>query len=194
MGMGYGANYADVVEEAFVKKHARKEFNGFMKAIDKHLDGDLQSFYDLEIQGSGDAGKEVTHAYHLLQEAFEKKTGLNLELDYHGDDEGDRYDDVVLLGCGRGVGNDCCGEEVSEGHSAQDVCYVRLATCHLASLFSRCATCHLPSLLSNPLNPPWLFPLGAEPRRGFIFYLTIPFLSGIIDAIKAIENSRLIIT
>ena len=35
MGMGYGAGYADTVEESFVKKHAPSEFKSFTAAIAK---------------------------------------------------------------------------------------------------------------------------------------------------------------
>ena len=92
MGMGYGAGYADCVEEKFIKGKARKEFNAFMKAIKKHYDGSVGEFVQDFIYGESDCNSEVADAYVALCLAFEEATGLSLEADYHN--YGDRYDEV----------------------------------------------------------------------------------------------------
>jgi len=94
MGMGYGAGYADVVSDEFVKKTCRKEFNALDKLITDNEDVDWDAFatdaqYDqFEIE-------EIEEAFVKLTKAFKKATGLELGIGFHDmDDEGDRYDDV----------------------------------------------------------------------------------------------------
>ena len=93
MGMGCAGAYADVIEETNVKKFCPKEYNDFMDAVGNDYDefGRNAECNDLKRNHS----KEQIAAYEKLQVAFEKKTGLDLNVAYHNsEDEGDRYDDV----------------------------------------------------------------------------------------------------
>ena len=92
MGMGYGANYADVISEDFIKKTCPERFSS-LKEMFKGEDLDMESFAQLvECQDLDETAEMV---YDLLCDDFEEKTGLTLGLGYHDkQDEGDRYDDV----------------------------------------------------------------------------------------------------
>lgn len=95
MGMGYGANFIDAVEEQTVKENCPTEFENFMGLVDKSelvLEEFARSaeINDLDSYGNED----VVKAYENLCEAFEKKTGLSLSLGHHDPEGGDRYDDV----------------------------------------------------------------------------------------------------
>lgn len=95
MGMGHGANYADVVEDKFVEKICPKEWKKLMDAISKSDEfGSMEEF--AQIKRYDDVGEdEATLAYNQLTDAFNKKTKLDLSLGFHdADEEGDRYDDV----------------------------------------------------------------------------------------------------
>lgn len=101
MGMGYGASYADSVDEEFVKEVCPKELKKFRKALEDYFntdDAESETMVYQDILPGFDTveGTEgIMESYEALCEAFEKKTGLTLELGYHNsDDEGDRYDDV----------------------------------------------------------------------------------------------------
>jgi hypothetical protein len=97
MGMGYGANFAEVIEEKSVEKFCKKELAALNVALDKD-DQDFGSFAQAAHATDFDhfqIGKKAIKAYEVLQYAFTKKTGLLLSLGYHdADNEGDRYDDV----------------------------------------------------------------------------------------------------
>ena len=93
MGMGYGANYADVIEDKDVEALCPVAHRAFMvnlKANDMSLD---QFAYNLSIEEG--CGIDLEADYGRLCEEFHKKTGLELSLRYHSRDDGDRYDDIV---------------------------------------------------------------------------------------------------
>ena len=98
--MGYGANYADVIEDADVAKVCPNEHKKLMSLIEKYG-------IDLEVLASAVASadtplkskrnsEKIMKAYDKLVEAFGKKyKGAGLSLSYHdSQDQGDRYDDV----------------------------------------------------------------------------------------------------
>jgi len=93
MSMGYGAAFAETIEEDSIKKFVKKEFETFMGcAEDCKLD--LEDFarnidYDRE-----DCDKDLLKAYDNLCNAFKKKTGLYLNVAFHSPDDGDSYDEV----------------------------------------------------------------------------------------------------
>ena len=95
MGMGYGANYAEVVEDTFVKKTCPKEHTAFYQAIaDKEEDFETVA-QNIQLDDKKEIPLKVRKAYIALTKAFNKKTGLNLGIGYHCiEDNGDRYDDV----------------------------------------------------------------------------------------------------
>jgi hypothetical protein len=97
MGIGYSANYADVVSEDWVKEVAPKEFDNFKNALEK-VEVDIEVFArDNQYGGSDevDWGDEVDQTYDALVTKFKESTGLDLEIYYHdSENEGDRYDDV----------------------------------------------------------------------------------------------------
>lgn len=105
MGMGYGANYADVVDEAFVKETCPDELQKFREAFETYQnDPDLSesaSYLISEVLDTPESPKTdsptlpMWETYHVLIEKFAQLTGLYLALCYHdSDSEGDRYDDV----------------------------------------------------------------------------------------------------
>jgi len=115
MGMGYGAGYADVVEESFIKKHNPSEFKAFMAAIErahisldeaaKAIEYDDQDLLCESIQNVWEGKsnekeikgliKEIDKAWTSLRRTFNRKTGLSLDMGFHDkDNEGDRYDDI----------------------------------------------------------------------------------------------------
>ena len=108
MGMGYGAGYADVVTEYFIRRQCPAEFRAFMKAIGPDGAGtDLEAIaqhlsqqcdLDLSFETTKDYEKAVGlihSAWKKLQRAFKRATTLDLDISYHNsNDEGDRYDDV----------------------------------------------------------------------------------------------------
>jgi len=95
MSMGYGANFAEVIEDKDLKKLCPKEFKALINALDQSDEGhDLESFaralaYDEELD------ENVMSLYENLKTAFEKKTKLSLGLAFHDkEDDGDRYDEI----------------------------------------------------------------------------------------------------
>ncbi len=105
MGMGYGAGYADVVTENFVKKNAPKEFRLFQKALEEFeidieqfasaIEFNDQNYYLESLDDPDKAEKAMPKIWKKLQKAFHINTGLNLFLGFHdSNDDGDRYDDV----------------------------------------------------------------------------------------------------
>jgi hypothetical protein len=94
MGMGYGANFAEVVEQDFVQEQCPKAFRMFFTALDKEEDETLQTFAIKVGQGEEDE-TGVWKAYYALLRDFQKKTKLKLSIGYHDSkNDGDRYDDV----------------------------------------------------------------------------------------------------
>ena len=128
MGMGYGANYTDIVEEIFVQGQCRNEFNELKSLLDKNsIDwnrfAEIASYYDvngeLDVLTLDESQKEVKEAIVLLNkltEEFEKKTSLSLCIGYHDNAiDGSRYDEVN--GCFWSVGNVYCKTEAGKKYS-----------------------------------------------------------------------------
>jgi len=95
MSMGYGSNYADVIEKSEVDKIC-DEASAILLA---ELLADGMTFDELakltDIEDYAEIPDPILKAYETLQEQFEKFTGLSLGLGYHDVDEsGDCYDDV----------------------------------------------------------------------------------------------------
>ena len=95
MGMGYGADYADVIEEKAIKKFCKKEFEIFMACVEG-CKLDFEEFAQNSSYTQFDGyDKDLIKSYTNLYDAFKKKTGLMLELSFHdADSYGDRYDQV----------------------------------------------------------------------------------------------------
>ena len=103
MGMGHISNYADTVEDKFVKEVCPKEHKELMDLIE-HLDINFDMFaYGLDFYSGMDDIEEVTDEdesnlrclYSNLQTAFNKATGLSIEVRFHDQSEfGSRYDMV----------------------------------------------------------------------------------------------------
>jgi len=109
MGMGYGANFADTIDEKVVAEICPKEYKAFKKLLDK-AGVDIDRFAQCLVQDcdlndyANDGDKEISAeddnailaAYEKLAEAFNAKTkNAGLCLGYHdADNDGDRYDDI----------------------------------------------------------------------------------------------------
>ena len=99
MGMGYFANSTDTIEEETIVKVCKDEFKAFTDSFDG-LDFDIEDFaqeseYGYEIETDDDDGmKRVNDAYTKLIDTFYDRTQLTLNISYHNDEEGSRYDDV----------------------------------------------------------------------------------------------------
>jgi len=93
MGMGYGAGYADVINDEFVKKTCPDEIKKLEAVFISHFQ-DWESFAR-EAQYGEFENDEIKKAYLALTQTFDNKTGLELCIGFHDkEDEGDRYDDV----------------------------------------------------------------------------------------------------
>lgn len=93
MSMGYGAAYADCIEESTIKKFCPKEF----KALEDSLEDTSFTMEDVAREEMFDSigSKEVHKAFVNLKKAFEKKTGLSLSIGYHdSENDGDCYDQI----------------------------------------------------------------------------------------------------
>jgi len=104
MGMGYAACFADTVEQDFIKEICPEEFENFIQALE-NKDIDLNEFAQTCRDYSGKE-EQTDHfkAYQSLCNTFQQKTGLELYLDFHSEDDGDRYDDVNgVMWCVDGV-------------------------------------------------------------------------------------------
>jgi len=93
MGMGYGANYADVVAEEFVKKTCPKEYAAFADDVGRGYDFEAVA-REIQQEGLESIAPKIRKAYTALTKAFNKKTGLELGVGYHSVEDGDRYDEI----------------------------------------------------------------------------------------------------
>lgn len=94
MGMGYSANFADVIEDKDVAELCPDEYKALMSALQK----EGLEFEDFAREKSyEDFDNEVVDAaYNALREAFNVAShGAYLTIGYHdSDNQGDCYDDV----------------------------------------------------------------------------------------------------
>lgn len=95
MSMGSMANFAETVEQDFVKKTCPKEFNALIEAVDKDEDISIEALA-IDIEDSpAEFNKEIRKAYKALKSAFKKKIGIDIRIAFHdSDDNGDIYDDI----------------------------------------------------------------------------------------------------
>lgn len=116
MSMGYSANYADVIKnktlgkiigdndlvEDFVKKYDAFDRDEDELSYDD-LNDDLNCGEDSDCDSEG--LKELRKVWDNIRMAFNKETGLTLELDYHSKKEGDAHYDEVdgMVFCVRGL-------------------------------------------------------------------------------------------
>ena len=116
MSMGYSANYADVIKnetlgEIIGDKTLVEDFVKKYNALDR--DEDELSYDDLndtlnndDVSDEDSEGlKELSKVWGKLRMAFNKETGLALEVDYHskndnGDPCYDEVDGMVICVCG----------------------------------------------------------------------------------------------
>lgn len=92
MGMGYGANYADVMQDSDVAKICPKEHKKLLDNL-KRLDIGLNEF-GADLMNEIDLDKILVKSYNDLCKSFLKKTGLEIALDFHSSEDGDRYDEI----------------------------------------------------------------------------------------------------
>jgi hypothetical protein len=100
MGMGYGANYADVIEDADVAKVCPKEYKKLLSTL-KSCKIDMDQLgraiaYGENVCRNKRNNRKVLTAYNNVVGAFiGKYEGAGLGLGFHNSqDDGDRYDDV----------------------------------------------------------------------------------------------------
>ena len=107
MGMGFGANYADVMEWSEIKKIVPKEARALEREL-KRASVSLDTFCQVvdredwgyaEIESDEKTIEQITLAWDALAKAFTEATmverGLELVPRFHdADNQGDRYDDV----------------------------------------------------------------------------------------------------
>ena len=102
MGMGYSANYADVISEKDVKEIVPKEYDAFIKALNDNGSSLSDFACNLIEDLPEDKQQPIDDAWFALEKAFELKTrvnsdhnsGLWLSVEYHDSNDGSRYDDV----------------------------------------------------------------------------------------------------
>ena len=96
MGMGYGANYADVMETKDVQELCPEAWDKFVAAIEKVEDlAGIEDVAHMIYFDQLDDDDDLALALKCLQSAFNHVTGLDLQLGYHDHDEcGDRYDEI----------------------------------------------------------------------------------------------------
>jgi hypothetical protein len=92
--MGYGANFADVIEADTLKKICPKTYEAFVEAL-RTGEVELESFaQDIE-HDAVDETSAMFKAYQELIDAFEKETDMSLGIGFHdADDQGDCYDEI----------------------------------------------------------------------------------------------------
>lgn len=110
MGMGYGANYADVVADKNVKKIVGKKLlDDFMKKYEAALDSDELPLFDIidtlnytavmapDKKFNDDTPERVAlrKAWIAVHDKFKEKTDVDLLVEFHDSEEsGGRYDEV----------------------------------------------------------------------------------------------------
>lgn len=94
MGMGYGANFAEVISDKDLADIVGMELlSAFAEALDA-FDSSEQEFVE-NSYGDDDFDEAVSEAYRAILEKFNEKTGLTLMLGYHDSEScGSRYDEV----------------------------------------------------------------------------------------------------
>jgi hypothetical protein len=93
MGMGYGANFADTIEQGELIKIAPKEWKALEKSVEK--DEEDMDFNLSEIASGNEIEERIKTEYDNFVDAVYKNTGMDVEVFYHNsEDQGDRYDEV----------------------------------------------------------------------------------------------------
>jgi len=95
MGMGYGCNFAEVIEQETVEKFCPKEFKNLITTLDESSFAIEDVARCSSYMDFTEVGDKIKKAFYALTKAFNKKTGLSLYMGYHDTEgEGDRYDEV----------------------------------------------------------------------------------------------------
>jgi len=97
MSMEYRSCRADVIEKDFIKEICPEELAALERVIEEE-----EYCWDQVAQESSVAdfeSEKVEKAFITMKEAFDKKTGLELYIDYHNSaDKGSCYDDNEVCG------------------------------------------------------------------------------------------------
>lgn len=110
MGMGFGANFVVAIQEVdvarIVGKPLMKKYNEALDALEAAGGGRDEFARDIFYSMAGDsldkgipeqvkAHDEALALYEKIRSVFQKKTGIELLLGFHDqEEEGDRYDDI----------------------------------------------------------------------------------------------------
>jgi len=97
MPMGYGANYAEVIQKDFIKEICPEELEAMERIIDEE-----EYCWD-QVAQEGKFGEfendKIENAFLAMKKAFDKKTGLELYINYHDNEsDGSCYDDDEVCG------------------------------------------------------------------------------------------------
>ena len=97
--MGYGSNYAYVIEEESIIKIVPKEYRQFQEILE-NLGQTMDTVAsDLSIGGpisnvNADDIEKIYESFKYLKEKFKEITEIGIDLMYHDKENGDRYDEV----------------------------------------------------------------------------------------------------
>jgi hypothetical protein len=99
MGMGYAGNVADVIDSNDlnnITKGLVNELEALFEGKDFSMDDFAQDVeFDYDNIDDEDLWNKAEKLYHGIQAVFRGKTGLEVNLRFHSqDDNGDRYDGV----------------------------------------------------------------------------------------------------
>jgi len=90
--MGYGANFADCISETDLTDIVGNDLiNAFYAAADDDEIDPCEWVNDWENCDS----TAVYTAITKIEQTFHEKTGLNVSLQYHSEDDGDLYDEIT---------------------------------------------------------------------------------------------------
>lgn len=97
MGMGYGANFAHIVEDQDLQNICTETYQALMTALQENNQTLEELAEAIEYDEFNDQtfNQSIISAKVRLFHDFRQKTNLEINLGYHDQDEqGDRYDDI----------------------------------------------------------------------------------------------------
>lgn len=92
MGMGHAAGHADTIDNETLQKVCPEEYQVLLDELDKE-DIDLDYFAE-QIQAENDLNQDLLKVLDDLAATFKYETGLTICLQYHDQENGDRYDEL----------------------------------------------------------------------------------------------------
>jgi len=93
MGMGYGANFADCISETDLADIVGNDLiNAFYEAADA---AEIDDLCDWVNDWENCDSTAVYTAITKIEQVFHEKTGLEVSLQYHSEEDGDRYDEIT---------------------------------------------------------------------------------------------------